>query len=380
MLRSLIEWGIQRFQDTESKKFCKEMMNCVESYYNCEGKAIDECNISNKDLPKSIKKAIRYILILEICKKVDDIRIIEDKLLRGNNVDLSGIPPFFYTPSSRVQCTMRREYEQFRNASLDPFQRFSATEVSKSEYFFKKWWDKPGLNDTILKAIVAFHAIDKGSCVYCNKTRTLFWTGSENNGLWGNMICVKCKSLYVICPKKSLKEIDDFFKYNKMERCNNSFQEYYQIANYQRNKSKTTFLDVTIKSFIVFVSNNCDFIDTAEIDCVLPCLQDRSFVTRNNKNPFVGSFIRIKENSRVRWFNVPSTNINYEQVATDIFCKFFSLKTYSLLCAYQREQWSNKSKQTKSNDAICQKTPTEDQVDSLDKIRNVLEEINVLDL
>jgi len=288
-----------------------------------------------------------------------------------NGIILSNFAPF-YAIEVNINSFLpkkRPEYVKCSSKELDPFNRFEAVEYPKAEYFFRIWFDEKlsFINGNVFEAIVSCHAIHKENCYNCKSRRALQWIGGgSTNELWGDMICSKCNALYEIKSRKSLQKIDNCFsKYNTQS---GSFRRYYRNENVHRHYKKYLVMVSRVETYI---SKGFFWpVEIAEIDSVLPCLKDSSFIKRGTS---IGTIIKVKTNTRKRWFNIPHLkDLDFLYLAKDVFRQCFTKETYEAFEFRRENEWKVLNNIENGKEIIKK----EDAKSSINDLRCELEALN----
>ena len=368
--KSLTEWGVQPNNGGQHVKFCNKIKNDTIKYFEEVGEV--DCDVVRENLPEEIADAIHQVLLYEIEGNIDRFTLIKDRVSvkNRNGIPLSNLPPF-YANRNQVNSSFvpyrRPDYAKCTAEELDPFNRFMETEYSKTEYFFRIWFDTPGLVDgNVFEAIVSCHAMHKEACHHCKCRGTIQWIGGGSTyELWGDMICCKCKAMYEIKSKKSLQKIDDCF--NKYNVQSGSFRRYYWNHNAHKH--------LKVKKFLVIVSRDPTYVgkgmvwpvEIAEIDCVLPRLKNTAFTKTGTD---IGTIIKVKTNTRKRWFNIPHyKELDVSKSAEKAFCHCFSREKYQDLNFRRANGWKICEEKNEGNDS----PKIEDTTPSIEDVRIALE-------
>jgi len=346
--KSLQIWGVDPQRNDLHNFFFSDTIDTVVSYYHGHHDSTDNDKCAKKKIstkfPPKVVDAIRYVLMAapQILDK-ESYHLRHDRL--GNFY-----PPYFIGKRDGNLCKSK-DMKMFSKEEIDPFKRFTKTEVSKAEYFYRQWFDPNNpsyLEGLVFEGIVTCHVIQKEACYNCKKRGGLEWNGDI---AWQDMWCRYCGSSYEIKSKASLEAIEKVFDRNSLN--GGSFFMYHQhrhneiYSNPKRyvivvsRSSKKTFGKVMWPTYI------------AEIKTVKPRLHDKSF----DLKPRLKLGTTIVAGKKKLWMCIPFVEYDIESIAKDAFQQSFSEQEWSEL--NQRQIFDNssehKSNQEKSTnvDSLC---------------------------
>jgi hypothetical protein len=320
---SLRAWGIDRTQSPRHRKFEKEALSKLTSFFGPRPAAKRS---EPRILSQTIVDAVEEVLREEVeGKKANRCEFYSDAL---GGTDYS-IPPYIVRPDrfrpKELFVTLNRQFKGLPKSQLDPLERFSSRKCTKKELFLGQWvyGEEAMVQGHVFEAIVASFATHNIACFFCKRRKTIRWNGGPT-APWTDMECISCESAYEIKSKRNMEMVEKGYERNLN---GGSYGKFHQLHQQSRKNGWKHFV-VTVSRMPSYSRilekgpglHKCHAVQIAEIDRLVPRLRPASFLG-DREMEFASEI--VTKASPVAWFNIPYQSVEYGSIVTKVLEELF---------------------------------------------------------
>ena len=298
---SLNEWGLQG----RHFNFGQEVLRCGVEMASFVGSEVNYQDAENDTFPLNISDAYEKVL------KSDAESFTYSSLYHCHDkLDVGGFgEPFSRWYDNRAvppKYKKKRQYKRFSNTELDPLQRYEFHRVTKSKFFFERWFRKEWETDselgTLFESWISCHALQHESCFNCEARKSLRWYGG-NTSSWQDLVCTACHSMYEVKSKATMENVEWTFENNKIYA--GSFERFCSLYNSPKRPNQKMFLVILPRKYEINRRGEMVHpVYVAEIDTAKPKLCESTF-NNDQTSMSLKTNVSVKLHTKTRWFNLP---------------------------------------------------------------------------
>jgi len=327
---SLNEWGLQE----RHFNFRQTVLRCGVEMASDVGSDVNYQDAKKDTFPLNISDAYEKVLKSDIESfTYSNLYLCHDKL------DVGGFgEPFsrWYdnraVPQRVTDYRKKPNYKRFSNTELDPLQRYEFHKVTKSKFFFNRWFfedDKDSEQGTLFESWISCHALQHESCFNCKARNSLRWYGG-NTSSWQDFVCTACHSMYEVKSKATMEKVERTFKFNNISA--GSFKRFCSLYNSPKRPNQKMFLVILPRSYTMNRRREAVHpVYVAEIDTAKPKLCESTF---NSKQTSVSlkTNVSMKLHTKTRWFDLPRPEfVDIAAIKEKVFIDMFGRECWEVL-------------------------------------------------